>query len=213
MEDAIALATALGDHPDDVPVALAAYESAARPPVDRIQGSARPSLSWWEHFGRYHDTLEPWQFAFHFLSRSIGAEKLARRDPGFVAGARQAWTDAHGAGMLASPLTIGICTFPGRRVALDQVAESGLRLLQVSAPAEESGLADARAALLDGLADKPDLVVVRGGSPLCRSLLSEESRLGHGVPTLLVQPDATDDVVETLVLAGRADLVAEEGTR
>jgi len=213
MEDAIALATALGDHPDDVPVALAAYESAARPPVDRIQGSARPSLSWWEHFGRYHDTLEPWQFAFHFLSRSIGAEKLARRDPGFVAGARQAWTAAHGAGVLASPLTIGICTFHGRRVALDQVAESGLRLLQVSAPAEESGLADARAALLDGLADKPDLVVVRGGSPLCRILLSEESRLGHGVPTLLVQPDATDDVVETLVLAGRADLVAEEGPR
>ena len=29
--------------------------AAARPSVEAIQDSARPSLAWWEHFGRYHD--------------------------------------------------------------------------------------------------------------------------------------------------------------
>jgi len=71
MEDAIALAVALMAHPVDLGAALAAYEAAARPSVDAIQAAARPSLSWWEHFGRYYDAFEPWQFAYHFLSRSI----------------------------------------------------------------------------------------------------------------------------------------------
>jgi len=210
MEDAIALSSALEAHPDDVPAALAAYEAAARPPVEKIQASARPSLSWWEHFGRYHDTLEPRQFAFHFLSRSIGAEKLGRRDPGFVAAVRDDWEAVHGAGVLTSPLTVGVTIFAGRRVTLDAVRGSGLRLLKVDVPVEESALDQARAALLDALAPKPDLVVLRGGSTLCRTLLSEEVRLGVGVPTVLVEADASDDRVETLVLSGRADLVAEE---
>lgn len=71
MEDAVVLAASIGAHPDDLDAALGAYEVAARPSVDKIQGSARPSLSWWEHFGRYHDAFEPWQFTYHFLTRSI----------------------------------------------------------------------------------------------------------------------------------------------
>jgi len=73
-----------------------AYEAAAQPSVRVIQGSARPSLSWWEHFGRYHDAFEPWQFGYHFLSRSITDSRLARRDPEFVADTHQSWLRAHG---------------------------------------------------------------------------------------------------------------------
>ncbi|MGH3735047.1 MAG: FAD-dependent monooxygenase [Micromonosporaceae bacterium] len=81
MEDAVALAAALTDHPGDLGAALGAYQRTRQPKVARIQDSARPSLSWWEHFGRYHDAFEPHQFAFHFLSRSIGRDKLGKADP------------------------------------------------------------------------------------------------------------------------------------
>jgi len=230
MEDAIALAAALDRHPDDIPAALRAYEAAARPAVERIQGSARPSLSWWEHFGRYHDTLEPWQFSFHFLSRSIGVEKLARRDPDYVATIRSRWREAADADVLATPLTLANRNLAGRVV---DVAENGqgpyataagdpsLRVplrtapsgdrpwaLSLSAPADEAGLPEALAALRAGLRNKPDLVAIHGGSRLVRTLISEECRMAAGVPTLLVEADAAADDAETLVLSGRADLVA-----
>ena len=91
MEDAVALAAALAAHPDDLAGRAAAYEAAAQPSVRKIQDSARPSLSWWEHFGRYHDAFEPWQFAYHFLSRSITDARLARRAPDFVAASHRGW--------------------------------------------------------------------------------------------------------------------------
>ena len=94
---------ALVAHPGDLPAALAAYEAAARPSVERIQGSARPSLSWWEHFGRYHDAFEPWQFAYHFLSRSITDARLARRDPASSRPPTTRWRRAHGAEPLDHP--------------------------------------------------------------------------------------------------------------
>src|SRR5687767_7258151 len=71
MEDAVALVAALDAHGDDVDAALAAYEAVRQPQVAKIQNSARPSLSWWEHFGRSHDTLPAWQFAYHFFTRSL----------------------------------------------------------------------------------------------------------------------------------------------
>ena len=39
---------------------------------------ARPRLSWWEHFGRYHDHLTAAQFAVPFFSRAIPRRKLAQ---------------------------------------------------------------------------------------------------------------------------------------
>jgi 2-polyprenyl-6-methoxyphenol hydroxylase-like FAD-dependent oxidoreductase len=118
MEDAVALAAALTSY-DDLPTALAAYEESARPSVEKIQGSARPSLSWWEHFGRYHDTLEPWQFAFHFLTRSISGGKLARRDPAFVAATRTSWRAQNGPAPLDTPFRSGGFSAPGRLVEVD----------------------------------------------------------------------------------------------
>src|SRR5262249_22023414 len=121
MEDAIALVAALDAH-DDVDAALAAYETARQPQVGRIQDSARPSLSWWEHFGRSHDALPPWQFAYHFLTRSLTDARLRRRDPDFVAGVHEAWRRAHGAGPLDSPIEVAGRRIEGRVVPVDDQA-------------------------------------------------------------------------------------------
>jgi len=233
MEDAIVLAAALDEHPDDVPGALKAYEAGARPAVDRIQGSARPSLSWWEHFGRYYDALEPWQFSVHFLTRSISAERLGRRDPAYVAAMRSAWRERRGADVLESPLSVAGTSFPGRivdvagrgdqryaaapgdsqRLALletpagERPAGEAPWALVVRAPDDESGLPAALDRLRSGLAGGPSLVAVEGGSRLARVLVSEECRLGHGVPTVLVEAAVDADDAETLVLSGRADVV------
>lgn len=232
MEDAIELALALGQQPDDVPGALAAYEAAARPSVEKIQGSARPSLSWWEHFGRYYDALEPWQFSFHFLSRSINADRLARRDAEYVAAIRSRWTERHGHAPLSTPLDLGGMVLPERLIEFDErcshlmatgpsgepvpvpllartvAGDAGPWGLLAAAPADEAGLPAALAALRAGLAANPSVVCVHGGSRLTRTLMAEEARMGAGVPAIVGAGPVTRDEAETLVLSGRADVVA-----
>ncbi|MGW0710659.1 FAD-dependent monooxygenase [Streptomyces sp. NPDC002643] len=216
MEDAIALADSLTAHRDDLPAALEAYEAAARPSVEKIQASARPSLSWWEHFGRYHDAFEPIQFAFHFISRSIGKGRIARRDPEFIDTVVRDWRAAHeGHDPLETPFRAGERQFTGRHLTGAELA--GLRgegsdCLWLTAPDEETQLPSvyeelARAA--DATAP-PALVAVHGGTPLTRSLLAEQARLGHRVPALIVEDTMDDDRAETLLLSGRADLVGGE---
>jgi salicyloyl-CoA 5-hydroxylase len=198
MEDAVALSAALVAHPGDLPAALAAYETAARPSVERIQNSARPSLAWWEHFGRYHDAFEPWQFAYHFLSRSISDGRLARRAPEFVESSHARWVAAHGAEPLDTPLAVGATTLPGRVVAPDPAWPV------VEAPLDEAGLPPVFARLA-GL--RAPAVVVRGGTAFTRTLVCEEARLGHGLVAVLDDPDLGRDGAVTAVLSGRADLV------
>src|SRR6266516_4393856 len=87
MEDALALAHALTRAPArDVPAALAAYEAERRPAVESLQRAAQVSLQWFEDTERYMD-LEPLQFAFNLLTRSlrITHDNLKVRDPKFVA--------------------------------------------------------------------------------------------------------------------------------
>jgi 2-polyprenyl-6-methoxyphenol hydroxylase-like FAD-dependent oxidoreductase len=202
MEDAIALAQALTAHAGDLPAALAAYEAAARPSVDAIQGSARPSLSWWEHFGRYHDAFEPWQFAYHFLSRSITDARLARRDPGFVEATHRAWVQRHGAEPLDTPLTVGGTTCPGRLLA--DVPPGAVR---IEAPTDEAGLPAARARVREVIGDGAQLVAVHSGAAFARTLVCEEVRLVHGRTAALVDATLDADGALTAVLSGRADLV------
>ena len=85
MEDAIALAGALHRY-RAVPDALAAYEAERRPAVESLQRAAQVSLQWFEDTERYMD-LEPIQFAFNLLTRSlrITHDNLRVRDPAFVA--------------------------------------------------------------------------------------------------------------------------------
>ena len=130
MEDAVALASEFVKHPDDVPAALTAYETARQPSVAKIQGSARPSLSWWEHFGDYRRELAPITFAFHFFSRSIDIERIARRDPELVRAVRGDWRERHGSDALASPLSLpGASERPTDGCLLEaQIDESCLRV-------------------------------------------------------------------------------------
>jgi anthraniloyl-CoA monooxygenase len=85
MEDAIALAGTLRTH-RDVPAALRAYEEQRRPEVERLQRAAEVSLRWFEETERYYGRLEPIQFAFSLLTRSLRVthENLRRRDPKLV---------------------------------------------------------------------------------------------------------------------------------
>jgi anthraniloyl-CoA monooxygenase len=125
MEDAIALADALAAHPgpEQLAAALAAYEAAAQPSVRKIQDSARPSLAWWEHFGQYYGQFEPWQFGYHFLTRSISDARLARRAPAFVNASHQNWVAAHGAEPARTPFASRGWTSPGRLVTVALAAD------------------------------------------------------------------------------------------
>jgi anthraniloyl-CoA monooxygenase len=84
MEDAIALADALGRHPR-VPDALAGYEAERRPIVEATQRAAQVSLEWFENTERYTE-LDPIQFTLSLLTRSLRVthENLRVRDPAFV---------------------------------------------------------------------------------------------------------------------------------
>lgn len=214
MEDAVALAGAVLASPS-LADALESYQDKRQSKVARIQDSARPSLSWWEHFGRYHDAFDPVRFAFHFLSRSISREKLATRDLSFVAAVDRAWEAEHGtADVLGTPLELSGHRFPARLVKLEGLTVAGLVLresppasgpwgLWLAAPDEEAGLP----AVFDRLSGNPTLVAVHSGTPLTRVLVAEQARLGLGIPAMIVEP-ADRDRATTLVLSGRADLVA-----
>jgi anthraniloyl-CoA monooxygenase len=90
MEDAIALASALGAH-ESVPAALAAYEAERRPQVESTQRAAEVSLAWFEQTERYSGRLEPIQFAFNLLTRSLRVthDSLKVRDAKLVETADQ----------------------------------------------------------------------------------------------------------------------------
>jgi len=227
MEDAVALADAVAAHPDDMEAAFEEYECSARPPVTRVQDAARPSLSWWERFGVYHDAFEPWQFAYHFLTRSISDSRLRRRDPEFVASSHQAWHDRFGSPPLDTPVSHRGWTAPSRVVSVVEeagvptlltggaaplplrieAAESGPWGALVRAPDDETGMTAARAGM-GALVDRgPSCVTVYGGTDLTRVLLSEEARLHHDLPSVLIDHDADRDRAVTAVLSGRADLV------
>jgi 2-polyprenyl-6-methoxyphenol hydroxylase-like FAD-dependent oxidoreductase len=230
MEDAVTLVQAMDNHAaghrppaDAVDQALAAYEAERTGLVARIQDSARPSLSWWEHFGRSYENLPPWQFAFHFFSRSLPESKLRQRDAGFVESVHRAWRAAHGGQEpLHSPIEIAGVTQPDRVVPVTggaaQLASGPLPLrsgpaaqqgrwgVRVSAPETEAGLDRATEEAARGLAAGACLVAVGGGTALTRRLVCEAARLGSGAVTMLVE-DATEDAARTAVLSGRADLI------
>ena len=158
MEDAIALVAALDGtqgvrtDPDGIDAALAVYEAERHGQVARIQDAARPSLSWWEHFGRSYRSLPPWQFAFHFFSRSLPTSKLRQRDAAFVESVHRAWSAAHGGAMdpLHTPIQVAGATQPGRVVTVEDGA---------------AGLAAGPLPLLLAPGDDPPDPLLRGAFP------------------------------------------------
>ena len=227
MEDAVALVAALDEHSADVDGALGAYQAVRQPQVAKIQDSAGPSLSWWEHFGRSYDGLPAWQFAYHFFTRSLTESKLRRRDEAFVSDIHERWRAAHGADPLDTPLDVAGLRADGRVVAVHDgavhLSDGSLPLrrhpaddgtawgLAVSAPATEGELGSVLDLLAKGVAAGTALVAVDGGTALTRRLVCEAARLEDGAVSLLVEdvePDRAADVAVTAVLSGRTDLVA-----
>jgi len=88
MEDAIALAKALAEFKNDIPGALASFEAARRPIVEKLLAGADASGAWYERFP-VHMQLAPRDFAWSYIQRSgrIDPEKLRKIAPKFVAGA------------------------------------------------------------------------------------------------------------------------------
>jgi anthraniloyl-CoA monooxygenase len=91
MEDGIALANAL-ERSATLNDALAAYQAEREPVVDSLQRAAQVSMQWFEETERYAARMEPLQFAYSLLTRSlrINHDNLRRRDPAFLAAA-EAW--------------------------------------------------------------------------------------------------------------------------
>ena len=94
MEDAISLSQAL-TQAGSVAAGLALFEAERRPDVISLQRAARVSMKWFEETERYYDRLDPPQFAFSLLTRSlrINHENLRKRDPNFVRGIDQWFAD------------------------------------------------------------------------------------------------------------------------
>ena len=231
MEDAISLVREIAGHQDDLEVAFTNYEAERQPQVAKIQNQARGGLSWWEHFARYYDSFEPTQFTFHFFSRSIDIDKIRQRDAGLVAAVEADWLQRHGAEPLDTPLAAGNVRFTGRLLSLtndgghpalsgpggsialttDPAAAGDNTGLLVTAPDTEDGLE----ASFRALPARAAAVVIQGGTPFTRTLLSEEVRLGRGLTSVVVDDRGAVSAL-TQVLSGRTDAVAtaaQEQTR
>jgi anthraniloyl-CoA monooxygenase len=85
LDDAIALAEALGANKGDLVGALAAYEGERHPVVERFQEVATDSAHYFESVSRYL-SFDSEQFAFNLLTRSgrITHLNLEQRDPALV---------------------------------------------------------------------------------------------------------------------------------
>jgi 2-polyprenyl-6-methoxyphenol hydroxylase-like FAD-dependent oxidoreductase len=84
MEDAIALNESLAEHAD-VREALAAFEAARRPIVEKLVAAADASGAWYDRFAE-HMNLSPREFAWSYIQRSgrIDPVRLAKSSPRFA---------------------------------------------------------------------------------------------------------------------------------
>ncbi len=96
LEDAIALADAFAAHGTaGVEPALAAFEAARRPAIERYQAAAARSLAWFEN-AKADLHLDPLAFAYKAMTRSdkVDHKNLKKRDPEFVAAYERHLTEA-----------------------------------------------------------------------------------------------------------------------
>ncbi|WIM67807.1 FAD-dependent monooxygenase [Corynebacterium breve] len=213
MEDAIALAAAINENPDNITQALVAYEEAAQPRVNKVQKYAAPSLAWWEHFERYYDAFDPLTFTTHFFTRSIPLSKIAKRDPELATAATEAWLKEFGNDPITSTISLGGFDFTGRVFQLNgEVLSQQEQNLDIQA--NGGAIIDAPKETTDIPAVAENVknaafVVIRDGDPLNKRLLSEEIRLKHSIPTLLTfaADEFSDDIANTEIISRRADAI------
>ena len=87
MEDAVALNDSINGFDGDLLRALPEFQKVRQPAVDSIQRAAQVSMEWFEDVERYYDTMEPMEFSYSLLTRSlrINHENLRSRDTKLVA--------------------------------------------------------------------------------------------------------------------------------
>ncbi|MER5949061.1 bifunctional salicylyl-CoA 5-hydroxylase/oxidoreductase [Streptomyces sp. NPDC001904] len=129
VEDALALAACLGEHPT-TSAALQAYEAERRPVVTSTQRAARASLTWFEDLPRYLDQ-PPRQFAFNLLTRSrrVTHDNLRLRDARFTDAVEREFGCPEGTPPMFTPFRLGGLRLRNRVVVspMDMyVAEDGV---------------------------------------------------------------------------------------
>jgi len=87
MEDAIALTKSLGEHKNEIPEALTAFEASRRPIVEKLVAAADASGNWYDRFPE-HMRLAPREFAWSYIQRSgrIDPDRLRKISPKFADG-------------------------------------------------------------------------------------------------------------------------------
>lgn len=94
-EDAMALATAIERHGEDVEAALQAFENIRKPSAEPLLEVAQKSLAWYENM-RHLMHLDPIPFAYDYMMRGgkVNHEGLRQKAPKFIAA-----YEAHQAGV------------------------------------------------------------------------------------------------------------------
>lgn len=233
LEDASALAKAFEGYSGDLDQTLQTYEDSRRPNVDHIQGSAKPSLRWWENFGTYYRKFNPEQFSAHFFTRAITLGRLSRRDKGFVEGSLRWWKVNYGENPLATRFNMGGLAILSRIVEIEY-RENGvcwasfkskggvepIRFISnlgetiphqcgvmVTISQDQDGYEKAVAEIEDIAGKNPKVIAVAGGDQSDRRSLAEICKLVHHIPTMIIEDQVDPDLGETLVLSGRTDFV------
>ena len=86
MEDAIALHQALRGRQTDPAAALARYEEIRRPRLEKLVDAAVASAHWYEQMAEKMRTLEPYEFARSYMTRTgrVSDERLQKIAPKFM---------------------------------------------------------------------------------------------------------------------------------
>ncbi|WP_399497558.1 bifunctional salicylyl-CoA 5-hydroxylase/oxidoreductase [Streptomyces sp. P17] len=116
VEDALALAACLEEHPD-IRGALSAYEQERKPVVASTQRAARASLEWFENIALHLDQ-PPRQFAFNLLTRSrrVTHDNLRLRDTRFTESVERAFGCPPGTPPMFTPFRLRGLTLRNRIV-------------------------------------------------------------------------------------------------
>jgi anthraniloyl-CoA monooxygenase len=233
LEDASALAAAFEGYRGDLDQTLQTYEDSRRPGVDHIQGSAKPSLRWWENFGTFYQKLSPEQFSLHFFTRAITLGRLSHRDQAFVEDSLQWWKSNYGESPLESQFDLSGLVVLSRMVevkydengscwatfrssngfkSIKLVNNWGESILKdcgviVTISQDQDGFEKAAAEIEDIAKKDPVMIAVVGGNHSDRRSLGEMCKLIHRIPTLIVEDQTDRDLGETLILSGRTDFV------
>jgi 2-polyprenyl-6-methoxyphenol hydroxylase-like FAD-dependent oxidoreductase len=87
MEDAMALADAVVAHPDDIQLALRAYEATRKPQKAKLISASEASYNWYERIREWMELPTPHEFVFRFMTRTgrVDAERLRAQFPALFA--------------------------------------------------------------------------------------------------------------------------------